>query len=98
MFHQHHPPSHTLSLTVISCRIAKSLINPHHAEIRPTLSDRAFHPHHAIVGVRIRPGRSRIYIHHSQFKSTQLTSDASSTVNRNLLTGDRIDPDLPAEK
>src|SRR5262249_5689933 len=79
-------------------RAARAFINSHHAQVGATSSKRALQSQNGKVCIWIRPGGARVNIHCTQLESAQRPGYLCSTVDWNLLTGDRVDSNLAAEE
>src|SRR3954451_2071675 len=87
----------TAGLIEFVSRTSRSLVDTHQPDIR-TAPQGVFGARNGEVGPWVRPGSSRIDIHHPKFKLSKRASHLGPSIDRNLLPRYRIDPDLATEE
>ena len=97
VFVENKPRVHAACLVVVIRHLAGAFIDSHHSNIR-TAPQRFLQPGDCIVRKGIRAARTRIDIHHPNRQSSNCACEPGSPIERHLLPGIWIDPDLPAEK
>ena len=77
--------------------IARPFVDAHHSDIGAS-PEGFLQARHCEIRVGVGAARTRFHIHNAKFQVSNPAREFGSAVNRNLIAGDGIDSDLPAEE